>query len=228
MKVAEAISLDTTAFPYSIKPINSNTRIFKEAKYNKKIGNGQSIIRKGKWKGLHVYTLTLIERETCPKSCHHYNDCYGNSMMYAHRFKPGKDLELKIEEELKLLDKKHPNGFVIRLHVLGDFYSVEYVKLWQHLLIQYPNLRIWGYTARYDCKIGLEIRLTRMRFPERFWVRFSKSMNYNPSDKDMIFAGKEGDDFQGITCPEQLSKTDSCLTCGLCWSINKSIKFLTH
>ena len=33
-----------------------------------------------------------------------------------------------------------------------------------------------------------------------------------------------------ITCPEQLSKTASCLTCGLCWNKNvtKPIKFLDH
>ena len=29
---------------------------------------------------------------------------------------------------------KHVNGFAVRLHNLGDFYSVEYVELWRKLL----------------------------------------------------------------------------------------------
>ena len=61
-------------------------------------------------------------------------------------------MEARLEREIEVLDVRHGGGFVVRLHVLGDFYSVEYVGLWRRLLRQYPTLRVFGYTARIDAK----------------------------------------------------------------------------
>ena len=48
--------------------------------------------------------------------------------------------------KLRLLDIDHPNGFAVRLHNLGDFYSLQYVALWRRLLARHPALHVWGYT----------------------------------------------------------------------------------
>lgn len=217
----------STKFPKSIR--EGYDRLFKPASNNSKVGSKDNKITKGRWKGMPVYSLTLVERETCPSSCYHWNDCYGNNMPFAHRFKSGPELEKAIPLALAELNRKHPNGFVIRLHILGDFYSVEYVKLWQLMMVDYPNLRIWGYSARESGDpIHRELFLARIRYSERFWIRFSHAKSYSDLEPFTIYSGDEREGYESITCPEQQDKTESCLTCGLCWTINKSIKFLTH
>src|SRR6185437_6327834 len=102
----------------------------------------------GRWRGMPIYALTLPERETGPDYCPLLRSCYGNRMDRAHRMRPGPELEARLAAEVKILDIRHGKGFVVRLHVLGDFYSPEYVELWRRLLRQYPTLHVWGYTAR--------------------------------------------------------------------------------
>ena len=92
--------------------------------------------------------LTLEERATCPASCHAFDYCYGNSMHYARRVKHGTRFELRLIDEVAALADQHRQGFVIRLHVLGDFYSEHYAKVWTELLARVPALRVYGYTAR--------------------------------------------------------------------------------
>ena len=101
-------------------------------------------VEKGAWKGARFLTLTLTERETCPRSCPHWNDCYGNNMHLAKRISTDGLME-KIESDLEALNPK--NEYVVRLHVLGDFYSVEYVEFWNRMLEKFENVRVYGYTA---------------------------------------------------------------------------------
>ena len=42
-----------------------------------------------------MFTLTLIERETCTNECEHYYDCFGNNMPFAHRFEVNRAFMLK-------------------------------------------------------------------------------------------------------------------------------------
>lgn len=90
---------------------------------------GRQIV-KGAWAGFPVYTLTLEERATCPTSCRHWASCYGNATPFARRFRPGAGLEWRLEREVAALELENPGGFAVRLHNLGDFYSVAYVELW--------------------------------------------------------------------------------------------------
>lgn len=213
----------STRYQKSIRP--DHVGLFKYGRNNAKLGG---IITKGDWKGMPIYSLTLIERETCPSTCYHWDDCYGNHMPFAHRFKV-EGLEKAIPIELAKLSNKYPKGFVIRLHVLGDFYSPEYVKLWQDMLISYPKMRLYGYSARKSPDpIYKELWLLNIRFSERVKIRFSHSKAYDSLEPFTIYAGDDKSEFDSITCPEQTGKTESCSTCGLCWGINKSIKFVSH
>jgi len=108
---------------------------------NAKIG---TFVKRGAWKGSKFLTLTLTERKTCPRSCKHWNDCYGNNMHMAKRISTVGLME-KIESDLEALN---PNKmFAIRLHVLGDFYSVEYVEFWNRMFAKFDNIKVFGYTA---------------------------------------------------------------------------------
>ncbi len=39
-------------------------------------------------------------------------------------------------------------GMLLRLHILGEFFSTEYVDYWEAKLNKYWWLAIWGYTHR--------------------------------------------------------------------------------
>jgi len=99
----------------------------KSGENNKKLGR---IITKGKWAGFPIYSLTLEERATCPTSCKQWSICYGNTMPFALRMRWSSVMEKSVSKQLTLLQRKYPKGFVIRLHVLGDFLSEEYAQWW--------------------------------------------------------------------------------------------------
>lgn len=207
------------------RPVSDSVPLLKPVSNNSKLGKGNATIRKGKWFGFPLFSLTLEERATCPVSCNRWAECYGNGMAFGHRFEHGPALEHQLQLEVAALASRYPRGFAIRLHVLGDFYSTGYVGLWRNLLTKHHNLLVYGYSARYGCEIGRAIQEVRLRFPNRFWVRFSKN---HAHDGASIFAAQEGAVAGAITCPEQTGKAQSCLDCGLCWSVDRTIAFVDH
>ena len=195
-------------------------RVLKSGKESRKIGDR---IIKGKWKGMPIFTLTLEERATCPRSCQEWLSCYGNKMHWSHRFSPTPELMNVIERELQAYQTKHPGGFVVRLHVLGDFISVDYVECWRRWLDQFPSLHIFGYTAHAPkSAIGRAISLMPW---ERAALRFSGSKKYRGA---VTVADAASSPLEAIICPAQTNKTDCCGTCGLCWGTKRLIAFLRH
>lgn len=89
-------------------------------------------ITKGNFKGYELYSLTLEERATCPEDCSALRYCYGNGMQLArrHRIKNTDYFFEKLEAEIAALISENPGGIMVRLHVLGDFPSVEYTAFW--------------------------------------------------------------------------------------------------
>ena len=221
----------TIHMKYRKRP-KADSTLLKPVSSNSKLGKGKKVISAHKWDGMPMFSLTLEERATCPTSCHHWDDCYGNNMPFAHRFAVGDDstdwtdLELRLQKEVAMLMKRHPQGIVIRLHVLGDFYSVQYVHVWEGLLLQYPELCVFGYTGReLSDPIGKAIHRLNQASHGRFVIRYSRSKNYDGENR---YAASE--DFNGVafTCPEQTGKIDSCADCGACWIANKTVRFLSH
>lgn len=210
-------------------------RILVSAVNSRKIG---SPVQKGPLKGFPVYTLTLPERMTCPRSCHHYLDCFGNAMPYARRHKPGLTLERRLAKDIAGLAGRHPKGFLVRLHVLGDFYSLTYVDLWERLLARHSSLYVYGYTARqpwareaFDAEIGRAVMFLRLKFGTRFFIRFS-SPDPRPGGATTIhYVPKTSRVPEGLVCPAQTKTTACCATCGLCWSpdaFDETIVFIRH
>lgn len=205
-----------TIFPGSVK-LSKN--VLKPGSHSPKLG---SKVEKGAWRGFPIYSLTLEERATCPKTCRHWRDCYGNRMHLAARqpatMAMGMTLWVELFELNETAERKQ-RGFVVRLHVLGDFYSDEYVDFWRRAMFEFPALHVFGYTAHDPRRSNIGRAVARMkdRFPGRWRVRFS----YGPPG-----SFRTGDD--GITCPVQTGKTKSCATCALCWSTDKAIRFEDH
>ena len=195
-------------------------RLLKSGHHSRKIG---AMVIKGPWRGMPIYTLTLEERATCPTSCGQWRSCYGNKMNWSERLMHGAALEWRLGKEIAALNTRHAGGFIVRLHVLGDFYSTAYVKRWLSWLRRFPALHIFGYTAwQPDTAIGALIADARNRLWDRFAVRTSNgAIGPRAVVLDKPQAGI-------ITCPAQTSKTECCGTCGLCWGTRRDIAFLHH
>lgn len=213
-----------TIFPSRVFDVDEVQRALKSGHQSRKIG---AVVTKGPRKGWPVFTLTLEERATCPRNCLHWLDCYGNNMQAAERMVGGPELEASIETELGVLHAAHPDGFVVRLHVLGDFYSIAYVAFWRRMLKQFSALHLFGFTAHDPAsEIGRAISLMAVDYG---WSRFAFRFSGAPHS---VRAARVLDpgviDPDAIACPAQSGATDCCATCGLCWQSERSIAFGRH
>ena len=235
--------------PFSVKPLGSDhpaviegrsiftstvvnaehaPRLLVSAVNNRKIGKQ---VQKGEWAGMPIYTLTLEERATCPSHCSNWDHCYGNAMHMARRHRHGPELEQRLQIEVAMLAREHLQGFVVRLHVLGDFYSVDYAQVWLDLLYRHSELHIYGYTARTaeaDGPIAAVIGRMYVRFPDRCFIRTSTR---NPIAGGASVVMDATPMVGAIVCPAETSKTECCATCTLCWAPaarDKAILFLLH
>lgn len=199
--------------------------VLKPGGWQRKLG---TTVLKGKWKGMPIVSLTLEERATCPRACKLWFDCYGNNMGRALRYRPGYKLERAIIADLARLQERHAGGFVVRLHLLGDFYSVAYVDFWAACLEEFPALRVFGYTARQlDDVIGERVAALREYAWDRFAIRTSGA---DSGPRTLVIDIPEAAP-DAIVCPAQTERTRNCSTCGLCWSeaaMHKPIAFLQH
>ena len=213
LALAQAITIHPSA-----KRSPTQTRIIKPVGDNKKLGKGGSIITKNKWRGMPVYQMSLEERATCPTTCQQWANCFGNNMAFGHRIDhTHPEFLTRLEAEIDALAHTYRFGFVIRPHVLGDYYSVAYAQFWVRMTEKHKNLRIFGYTHwPRDSDIGKVV--AEWNKSDRVWIRFSDQGG------DMS-ANVDG---EGIQCPQQTGKTNSCLTCALCWSTTKPIAFKEH
>ncbi len=226
-----AITEARTIFPSTVVDAKDSPRLLISGHNNKKIGKE---VAKGPWAGMPIYTLTLEERASCPTHCHMFRACYGNAMQWARRHRHGDEFEAYLAGEVLDLADEHPQGFVVRLHVLGDFYSRQYVYLWRSLLERFPELRVYGYTARspeHDAEIASAIYSMNSEFPDRCAIRFS-SAKPQPMGATVITRHPEGSTVpEGLVCPAETQDSACCASCGLCWSPSmrdKTIVFVQH
>lgn len=211
--LAQAITIHQKA-----KRSPAETTILKSVARNGKMGKGDNVITKGKWAGMPMFQMSLEERATCSPTCQQWTGCFGNNMAFAHRIDhTHPDFLAILRAEVVTLVKKYRHGVVIRPHVLGDYFSPEYAKLWMDLADEFPNLYLFGFTHwGRDTPIG-QVILQGNHNPQ-VWIRFS-------DQGGPMSANVEGEGFQ---CPEQTGKTESCLTCGACWTTTKAVAFKMH
>lgn len=213
-----------TKFSKSVKRVDQMTHLLVSGHSNVKIGRD---VRKGKHRGYWIYTLSLEERKTCPASCQHWQNCYGNNMPFAKRIDHTDPAFLPaLEKEIADLCRKK-KGVLIRLHALGDFYSPEYVGFWRRMLVRHENLALFGYTARNnEDDVGPSIFKLRRDFGHRAMIRSSNGARHDMAT--VSIASEESRPANAFICPEQLGRTKCCATCGACWSTKKNVAFLEH
>lgn len=215
-----------TKFPKTVKPVAAVTNLLVSGHNNVKIGRD---VRKARFRGYWIYTLSLEERKTCPSTCKHWQTCYGNNMPFAKRIDhtDADFLPVLSYEIAQLVGVRGRVGVLIRLHALGDFFSRLYVDFWGYQLARHPRLAIYGYTAHQPgTPIGDAVAMLNDRYPERCFIRFSDG---GLSAMSTVSVGDEtGCPSNAFLCPEQTGKTRCCATCGACWSTTKNVAFMEH
>lgn len=229
-----AVMEGRTIFPSTVHDLDESPRLLVSGHNSRKLG---AVIEKGPWKGFPIYGLSLEERATCPRSCLRWGDCYGNAMHLARRHNHREEGFLpRLRDEVLALQAGHPDGFVIRLHVLGDFYSYEYVMFWADLFDEAPAMRIYGYTARREDADDAESRkiATAIRWlTEQAWDIFAIRFSGNAGPEGTLVFDEPSEHRHVIMCPSQTGSSEACATCALCWSPDegvraKTIGFLRH
>lgn len=223
-----------TKFPGKVLDPDGSEAVLKDGANNSKIG-GDVLV--GWLRGAHIVTLTLEERATCPKSCGLWQACYGNAMPHSRRWRHGDALLERLKVEIADLCAGHET-VLVRLHVLGDFWSLAYVLFWQEMLERHANLFVFGFTAHgRKSEIGALIAEVRSWHEkegrQRFFIRHSETTGPwgaftidFPTDRLRI-----GD---AVVCPEQRDgmegspKRMHCGACGLCWKSDVPIVFVMH
>lgn len=221
-----------TKFSKAVKRVDQLKNLLVSGHNNIKIGRD---VRKARHRGYWIYTLSLEERATCPTSCNHWQTCYGNNMPFAKRIDHASAGFLaKLEAEIVTLcamqsrsGRRSRTGLLVRLHALGDFFSVDYARFWRRMLDTHAKLAIFGYTARPpEGLIGTEIRDMNRDFGDRCMVRFSDG---GLAIMSTVSIGDEsGCPPNTFICPEQTGKTRCCATCAACWSTTKNVAFMEH
>jgi hypothetical protein len=216
-----AHSSGRTIFSSRVFDPSEVARVLKDGHQSRKIGK---IVAKGPRRGWPIFTLTLEERATCPRSCRMWSGCYGNSMQAAERIVGGPELEAALKRELTALQAEHKSGFMVRLHVLGDFYSTDYVRFWASALETFPALHVFGFTARLPgTPIGDALAPLIAEQWDRFAVRISGAPGSEKASRVV-----EGDDPGAVMCPAQGDAVAGCAECALCWGSTRTIGFRRH
>lgn len=242
-----ALQEQRTLFPGTVRTPSPAGGVLIGGENNVKIG-GYVLV--GPLKGARILTLALEERATCPRSCKRWADCYGNSMPMAKRWAAGPELLSAIEADLEAAFKEHEK-VLVRLHVLGDFYSLEYVEFWARMLKHHPGLYLFGFTAHapvYDSarqtvgkwgyEIGHAVGTLNSLFAcedsgPRAWIRWSERTG-DMGAFTIPFPTEEPTIGDAIVCPEQRDAIDRpekqthCGSCGLCWGRRRAIAFIRH
>jgi hypothetical protein len=227
-----AIVSGHTLFPTRVFDPNERDRVLISGHSNSKIGKS---ITKGPWAGFPIFTLTLEERATCPRTCAQWDTCYGNAMPFAVRLRYSPALVAALDRELRAHAVANPKGFAVRLHILGDFPDLEYVHRWAAWIAAIPQLHVWGYTAHgRDTNIGVTIAEMNTANPTRWSVRTSVAPETYPAPMQASVTWVKPSAVPAsdeILCPAETGKTATCGTCALCWSptvADKRIVFLGH
>ena len=104
-----------------------------------------------------------------------------------------------------------------RLHVIGDFYTVEYVEKWITIAKWLPYVIFFGSTRSWRCEFLAEA-LKQMRDLENVYLKASVDLtdSLDPFSCGWSVWSVEG---EGILCPHDHKSVANCAECKRCWTI---------
>ncbi len=118
---------------------------------------------------------------------------------------------------------------VVRIHSSGDFFSSNYIGLWESVVDLNPSALFWGYTRSW--RVPKLLRdMERLRAKSNIQLIASLERNeVPPAGWRFCIVGDDHRRDDMFNCPEQYSNGKNCLDCGECFCDTKSnIYFVRH
>ena len=102
-----------------------------------------------------------------------------------------------------------------RLHVIGDFYSEEYIRKWIEIATDLENVIFFGSTRTWRCGLLGEALKDFRDMPNVFM----KASTDGTDNLDPTIVGWRvwSIDGEGDPCPHDYSIVQDCTNCGRCW-----------
>jgi len=108
-----------------------------------------------------------------------------------------------------------------RLHVVGDFYSVDYVEKWVEIASSFPDMIFFGSTRSWrvpSLKSAVEMFAALPNVIMRASIDFTHQDRPEPG---WIVMSVED---EGLSCPHDYGLVKSCFNCKRCWQSNVSVR----
>jgi hypothetical protein len=180
------------------------------------------LISRGNLKLGKLPSFSLPVITTCPgKSpfCEVY--CYGLKGMFIlpkikDKNEERLDATLKADFVSRIINEIRSTGApAFRLHVIGDFYSPEYIVKWIEIANSLQEVVFFGSTRSWRCEF-LSKPLKEFRDLENVFMKASIDISddLNPFSCGWRVWSVEG---KGIPCPHDSKIVEDCASCGLCW-----------
>jgi len=225
----EAITNSTTRFPSRIRSASQVNRVLIPAEMNAKIGGPVWMKGPRDWRGARMFTVSLVERETCYRGCEMFRSCFPNHLQHVIRIRPDEHLIPKLAAELAIHCSRF-RGVSVRLHVSGDFPDPEYARAWIEFTQRWKNLTLFGFTRwPRTHEIGRVIDAASGPW-DRIRIRFSFGRGPRSST---VITDREAQGLQpdgSIVCPAETQPQGAkdCSTCGLCLTTQRRIALIEH
>ena len=183
--------------------------------------------------GLKVYTYSRPPIATCPGATELCKSiCY--DLPYSARYP---SVKLNRASNLGSSIPPIPNtAQKLRIHIGGDFDTVEYINNWHRELSARPDVQAWAYTRSWavpklrralerlrqlpNLQLFASVDRTTKGDPPAGW-RLAKLVNDPPVSVER----------GSILCPEQTGKRPDCESCGYCFTPREKTRhiiFLQH
>ena len=103
-----------------------------------------------------------------------------------------------------------------RLHVIGDFYSPEYIRKWIQIATELERVIFFGSTRSWRCEFLAE-PLKEFRDLVNVYMKASVDVSdkLDPFGCGWNVWSVEG---KGLPCPHDYKITEDCSKCGRCWT----------
>ncbi|MBA7692004.1 hypothetical protein ES703_100560 [subsurface metagenome] len=171
-------------------------------------------------------SFSLPVLKTCPGKTEFCSRlCYGLRGRFTHqRIKEIYENNLKASKQPDFVERivrgilKTKAG-VFRLHVVGDFYSVEYVERWLEIAERLPDVKFFGSTRSWRTP-GLRDTVVRFRDLPNVYLR--ASIDPTHLDKPSCSWGVWSVEGEGDPCPHDFGLGKHCITCQKCWQTKDS------
>lgn len=137
------------------------------------------------------------------------------------------------------------NAKIVRLHVSGDFNSIEYIQSWQKIVASNPSVTFFGYTRSWrvtellndleslknlpNMFLWASIDKTIKEIPpvgwRRAWIEGDDRLENIPNRRTMLTFDKK----KAVVCPEEAGLIQNCEKCTFCFKNgSRDLVFLKH